>query len=60
MYLTLDYIKYFIEEKKLDNNIDSDNFKNFLGILKIEKKGKLWEVYIKGPKDSLYEEGFFG
>ena len=59
MYLTLDYIKFFIEEKKLGNNIDSDNFKNFLGILKIEKKENLWEVYIKGPKDSLYEEGFF-
>ena len=59
MYLTLDYIKYFIEEKKLDNNIDSDNFKNFLGILKIDKKEKSWEVYIKGPKDSLYEGGFF-
>ena len=59
MYLTLDYIKFFIEEKKLGNNIDSDNFKNFLGILKIEKKESLWEVYIKGPKDSLYEDGFF-
>jgi ubiquitin-protein ligase len=59
MYLTLDYIKYFIEEKKLDNNIDSNNFRNYLGILKIEKKEKLWDIYIKGPKDSLYEEGFF-
>ena len=59
MYLTLDYIKFFIEEKKLDKNIDSDNFKNFLGIVKLEKKDNLWEVYIKGPKDSLYEEGLF-
>lgn len=59
MYLTYDYIKFFMEEQKLDKNINSDNFKNFLGILKLEKKEKLWEVYIKGPKGSPYEEGFF-
>ena len=59
MYLALDYIKFFIEEKNLDKNIDSENFKSFLGISKIDKNGKSWEVYIKGPKDSLYEEGLF-
>ena len=59
MYLALDYIKFFIEEKKLDKNIDSENFKSFLGISKIEKKGNIWDVYIKGPKDSLYEGGLY-
>jgi len=59
MYLTLDYIKYFIEQKNIDKNIDSDNFRNFLGISKIEKKDNIWEVYIKGPKNSLYEEGYY-
>ena len=59
MYLALDYIKFFIEEKNLDKNIDSENFRNFLGITKIDKKGNSWEVCIKGPKDSLYEEGLY-
>jgi len=59
MYLTLDYIQFFINEKNLDKNIDSGNFKNILGISKIEKKENLWEICIRGPKDSLYEGGLF-
>lgn len=60
MFLTLDYIKFYMKENNINNDIDSKSFKKSLGILNIDKgNNKIWEIKIKGPKDSLYENGLF-
>ncbi len=60
MFLTLDYIKYFMEQNKIDNNVDSNNFRKSLGITKLYKDDERdWEVRMFGPKNSPYEEGVF-
>jgi ubiquitin-protein ligase len=49
-----------MEQNKIDNNIDSNNFRKSLGIIKLYKDGERdWEVRMFGPKKSPYEEGVF-
>ena len=68
--ISLENIKKYMEENKIDNNIDSYAFRKSLGILKIYKderrydgmiiiQERYWEIRMLGPKNSPYEEGVF-
>ena len=61
MNLTINDIRKYMKENNIEQNLDLENPIKSLGILKIEKKNnnKLWNVKMRGPKNSYYEKGIF-
>ena len=55
---TLNDLRNFMKENKINNNFDTNNPIESLGIFKIWKFDRdHWIIKMKGPKSSLYEKG---